>query len=1790
MADNEYLGLIGAPAQPRQAPQPQPGGKNEYLDLIDSNVIALPRAQAGALKKPDQAGQAVQLGQSMGFPSSVIGADLENYQQIDKGQKAAQAIERNQWISGYVARNPEAAEVSNDDYDKLETLSKKVQPFTIAGRSGGLLQAAPEFVLNTLPQLGSMLSTSEGRSKLLGGVTKFGEQFASILGSPRDAEKQGFDIHDPADLDRAMSLGMLIGLGKQAPKVGLPVAAKFEIGVKSVSTGAELDRFLIDAILTKGQDPKTVLQIEHAKADSAALDSAVAAASETATKGRAPTLLDDFVKGHETGTLSIPAETIAEVYRAEGKVPVVGDGLFGFVPDLARKLPGAADTGTEIDVPVASYLAHIDPTVHEKVKKAIRFSNDGMTLAEAKEADPNAIEAFHGSPHTFDAFDISKIGTGEGAQSYGHGLYFAENPEVASIYKERLAGKAAPMGGVHGGQLEIRQEQGMWNVYQDGELVNAFGAKSDAERYINQGSFYKVAITANREHFLDWDKPLSEQPQAVKDYFTSQYNRLKEAGLPFEVSSEMTGEELYRGLTGGAYDARLPSPESVSSEMAAAGIPGIKYLDQGSRIFQGAAGEARAKQIERALKESPSDGTPEGNARIEKLQKELDSLSKPTSNFVIFDPASVTILERNGQALRAAAQVEETELGLRPLLTEPLPGQTKTDFERYNKKIIAAQQKALDKATEVQTREATKRQGEEWKANEAALRPEVEAEVRVFPDIAADRFLRDGTLPDGSTMPKVRLDEGYVNALLPKTEIPAMMLAKDGIHPDDIAPLFGFNSGAEMVRSLNDLNAARRGAKESPTQHLNRLIKEELNAQMEAKYGNLDASIAEEARALALDDLHFDILADELRALATEAGGTMPISKDGIKALVQDHFARLDAKEAANFEKFQKAAGRNGLLAERALLKGDAIEAFNAKQKQAMNFLLAKEAQKFGKLVDRIAKKIDRVTKNDSISSMNQEHFNQLRSLLSDLGFDTKGDVTRSATSLGDFVANSDGQLAVAAWLTDGTMLPRDPSKLTVQQMTELGKSIDSMMHVGREVKTLDSARGKAGLQNVIFDVKGELDRFDFVANPLNPTVGQRAKGLARWVSAWSLLVERMLDYTDKFDPNGPLTTYLDRPLRDANVKEIQLNENVTRALRKLSELTDNSINDIIPNNVIPSVRNDSGFLDMNRRNLRQLMGYMGSESGIAKVVNGWKVDEAAVWKLINDNATKADWQWVAGMHKIFEGLWAEAAAMIERDTGVPADKIDPKVMKSEKFGDFPGGYWPIKYDRIDSNIEGHVAGKRSLFDKHYVYAATPQAYTLPRTEWWGALDLSGQLIASHLRGVIHDIAFREAVRNAAKLINSQEFMSEMTQKWGKEYAGLMPGWIKDIANAHNVDDSYAQGAARFFSLVRQNLTATLIAWNPGTVIKHGGTALGMSAAAVGPGKFLSSTWEFGLRGMAGAAKDLMTGQVERPTEQMLDALKAVTDPGEYGDGVRQFILDSSAVMRNRQRQSMDNIREQMNRNLRSGGTQTFMDFRGAALDFGRVPIAASDAVSAFPTWLAAYKESMARTGDHAQSVFEADKQVSRAHGSGFIGDKPRVLRTGEAMRWVTPLYNFFNHNFNMALQWAWDAGAKWKGRDEPGANIGSLSNRMFWGFMMAVAMEELAAPALDQSKRGIGTSLLLAGIRHVGAWMPGLRDFTNALASGYEPSVGFLGTVAKTIADTAKDVSKSLQAGKTVSQNWLVHTATAIGLATGIGGSQFGRTGSYLKDRATGRERTPRTWDELRQGLRTGHSKSRVH
>ena len=239
---------------------------------------------------------------------------------------------------------------------------------------------------------------------------------------------------------------------------------------------------------------------------------------------------------------------------------------------------------------------------------------------------PPGIVAYHGSPHSFDQFDTSKIGTGEGAQAYGHGLYFAEGEGVARQYRDVLASRsetdtpegvakfwANMQGGHEGGisHLEFVQRQidQYPNNYPPGEADKINQAiqylKSGGDLKPAGGHMYQVNIGADPEHFLDWDKPLSEQHPVVQDKLraigavpdpaevntaghfgyslnefktlTPEYQQELIAKLPenhADYTRDARGSEIY-------HEGR--DPVAAAQTLQAAGIPGIRYLDQGSR-------------------------------------------------------------------------------------------------------------------------------------------------------------------------------------------------------------------------------------------------------------------------------------------------------------------------------------------------------------------------------------------------------------------------------------------------------------------------------------------------------------------------------------------------------------------------------------------------------------------------------------------------------------------------------------------------------------------------------------------------------------------------------------------------------------------------------------------------------------------------------------------------------------------------------------------------------------------------------------------------------------------------------------------------------------------------------------------------------------------------------------------------------------------------------------------------------------------------------------------------------
>lgn len=222
------------------------------------------------------------------------------------------------------------------------------------------------------------------------------------------------------------------------------------------------------------------------------------------------------------------------------------------------------------------------------------------------------IGAWHGTPHKVDKFSLDKVGTGEGAQAYGYGLYFAENRQVAENYrinlaydpeKMRINGKQinaeysaieamATKRGAAGWLYTVMEGLERLMTHESPEAVIQHGMENDwapqAVDYFRKakfetfGNLYRVSLDVDEAELLDWDKPFSEQSEHVKQALNPLIDSLAQY-LPAGFDRNRLAGGGYLALLSRDDSDSLGSDRLASQRMLQAGIPGIKYLDDNSR-------------------------------------------------------------------------------------------------------------------------------------------------------------------------------------------------------------------------------------------------------------------------------------------------------------------------------------------------------------------------------------------------------------------------------------------------------------------------------------------------------------------------------------------------------------------------------------------------------------------------------------------------------------------------------------------------------------------------------------------------------------------------------------------------------------------------------------------------------------------------------------------------------------------------------------------------------------------------------------------------------------------------------------------------------------------------------------------------------------------------------------------------------------------------------------------------------------------------------------------------------
>ena len=90
-----------------------------------------------------------------------------------------------------------------------------------------------------------------------------------------------------------------------------------------------------------------------------------------------------------------------------------------------------------------SFITHesggVNIALYEQFNNQIKLADGTNTTFSASSNDINfMVEAYHGSPYSFDRFTTDAMGTGEGVQAFGWGLYFTDLESIAREYATRL--------------------------------------------------------------------------------------------------------------------------------------------------------------------------------------------------------------------------------------------------------------------------------------------------------------------------------------------------------------------------------------------------------------------------------------------------------------------------------------------------------------------------------------------------------------------------------------------------------------------------------------------------------------------------------------------------------------------------------------------------------------------------------------------------------------------------------------------------------------------------------------------------------------------------------------------------------------------------------------------------------------------------------------------------------------------------------------------------------------------------------------------------------------------------------------------------------------------------------------------------------------------------------------------------------------------------------------------------------------------------------------------------------
>jgi hypothetical protein len=985
------------------------------------------------------------------------------------------------------------------------------------------------------------------------------------------------------------------------------------------------------------------------------------------------------------------------------------------------------------------------------------------------------------------------------------------------------------------------------------------------------------------------------------------------------------------------------------------------------------------------------------------------------------------------------------------------------DFDATNEAIEQLQARSLRdlkwtiNARSKYIKNLTKEAKELRKGVEAEVRAEVEAQSLY----RAMNWLKKGETIDPETGDLIKAEKGYrlstaalaemyPESMLGRPDLTRLkgMTAKEGLPPDTVADMFGYETGDQLVRSIID------------AEPIGSVIEGMTDQRMLERHGDLATPEAREAAAneAVHNEARAKSLATELKSQAemlnprqdtgrTASNGraiTVNAITAAAKQFAENLAARRRLKDLKNAAwQHRSAEARAGKRWQEATSKGQTQEAVQAKRDQVLNNAAVKALQDAQVEVKKILEFFKRVTKGTDEKLVERgrdpDVVNAMRAILG--AYDVAPRLEKSALAYMETVSRNDPQMYAALKPSvDGALLNAKPLvEMTMEELRGLNDELRAMWTLAKSSRQMEVDGNKLDIEDAADMLVARMEEIGIPAEipgERGAITDRQERGIKlRFAKA---LLSRVEQWAERLDGTfgGPFLRLVFQPVKDAadryRTDKVSYRKKFTALLQNLAPSLPAGPIDAPELGYTFGNARDSGTAEL----LHAIL-HTGNDSNKRKLLlgRGWATQDAegnldtGRWDAFIERMqaegkiNKAHYDFAQGVWDLLEEMKPLAQETHRKVFGRYFAEITANEVVTP-FGTYRGGYVPAQTDsRLVKDAKLRELAEGENESMAYAFPAAPSGFTKSRVEYNQPLLLDIRALAQHMDKVLLFSHMQGAVSDVRRLLTNKRVSYALDRIDPAAYEGMLIPWLnrsaKQIVETPTVGD---RGMTRILSAARSRAGMALMFANLSNTFQQ---ITGFSGAAVKvkPGLMMSSAASFI------ADPKAMKTTVAEASPYMKDRM--LNEVGAMNDAVEAILIDPTLLERGQ------------------AWTQRHAYFLQAAVDNTMSPI----------IWTAAYNQSIEQGMTEKDAVRFADGVIRQTQGTTLPEDISRFESGPGYARLFTQFVSYFNMMANT------NATAMKQISDEMGLRKGA--GKLVYVALMGLLVPIWVAEAIAQAFRG---------------------------------------------------------------------------------------------------------------------------